>query len=176
MMLCRWEKLPEEMRTLEVYDYYVILQGRKTSLFFKRVSDIVLSFIMLIILTPLFLLLAVIIKADSPGPVFFRQVRVTQYGRTFRIHKFRTMFVGSYKGAPVTLNGDARITRVGRFIRKYKIDELCQLIDVLAGNMTLVGTRPEVPHFTEKYTPEMMATLLLPAGITCLASIYFKDE
>ena len=131
---------------------------------------------MLILLSPVFLILAVAIKIDSRGPVFYRQVRVTQYGKTFRIFKFRSMTNGADKQSQLTTKGDARITRVGKLIRKFRLDEISQLIDVLRGKMTFVGTRPEVPKFTDQYTPEMMATLLLPAGITSLASIYYKDE
>ena len=132
---------------------------------------------MLAILFPLFLILAIAIKVDSRGPVFYRQVRITQYGKRFRIFKFRTMVQNADKiGAQVTVNHDPRITRVGRFIRKCRLDEVCQLIDVLRGTMTFVGTRPEVPKYVDRYTDSMMATLLLPAGVTSLASIYYKDE
>ena len=131
---------------------------------------------LLLILSPVFLVLAIAIKIDSKGPVFYRQVRVTQYNRTFRIFKFRSMVQNADKGSQVTVSGDARVTRVGRVVRKCRLDELSQLIDVLRGKMTFVGTRPEVVKYTEKYTSEMMATLLLPAGVTSLASIYYKDE
>ena len=177
MMLKKWEKLPPEMQTEEVRAYYDILEKKKVSLFFKRMFDIVVSFIMLIILSPVFLILAIAIKIDSRGPVFYRQVRVTQYNKKFRIFKFRSMVQNADKiGTQVTVSNDSRITRVGAFIRKCRLDELCQLIDVFRGTMTFVGTRPEVPKYTEQYTPEMMATLLLPAGVTSLASIYYKDE
>ena len=131
---------------------------------------------MLIVLSPVFLILAIAIKTDSKGPVFYRQVRVTQYNKEFRIFKFRSMVEGADKGSQVTVKGDARVTKVGRFVRKSRLDEVSQLIDVFRGTMTFVGTRPEVPKYTERYTPEMMATLLLPAGVTSLASIYYKDE
>jgi lipopolysaccharide/colanic/teichoic acid biosynthesis glycosyltransferase len=132
---------------------------------------------MLVILSPFFLILAVAIKIDSRGPVFYRQERITQYGKKFRIFKFRTMVNDAdKKGAHVTTSGDTRITKVGKFIRKCRLDEISQLIDVLRGTMTFVGTRPEAVKYVEQYTPEMMATLLLPAGITSNASIYFKDE
>ena len=124
----------------------------------------------------MFVILAVAIKADSKGPVFYRQVRVTQYGKRFRIFKFRSMVKDADKGSQVTVGNDARITRMGRIMRKCRLDEICQLIDVFRGTMTFVGARPEVPKYTEQYTPEMMATLLLPAGVTSLASIYYKDE
>ena len=176
MLLKKWEQLPPEMQTDEVRKYYDILKKKQVSLFFKRIFDIVVSFLMLILLSPLFLILAIAIKIDSKGPVFYRQVRVTQYNRKFRIFKFRSMIRDADKGSLVTLDGDARVTRVGKFVRKCRLDEISQLINVLNGDMTFVGTRPEVPKYTERYTPEMMATLLLPAGITSLASILYKDE
>ena len=176
MLICKWEKLPEGMQTEEVRKYYLILRKKNFSLFFKRVFDIIASAIMLILLSPLFLILAVAIKIDSKGPVFYRQERVTQYGKRFRIFKFRSMVVDADKGSQVTVNHDSRITKVGKFIRKCRLDEVCQLIDIFRGTMTFVGTRPEVPKYVEKYTPEMTATLLLPAGVTSLASIYYKDE
>ena len=176
MLLKKWEQLPPEMQTDEVRKYYEILKKKQVSLFFKRMFDIAVSSIMLIILSPVFLILAIAIKIDSKGPVFYRQVRVTQYNRKFRIFKFRSMIRDADKGSLVTLDGDARVTRVGKFVRKCRLDEISQLINVLNGDMTFVGTRPEVPKYTERYTPEMMATLLLPAGITSLASILYKDE
>ncbi|MBE5749321.1 MAG: sugar transferase [Clostridiales bacterium] len=176
-MLRRWEKLPQEMQTEEVRKYYDVLKKKKCGLFFKRVFDIVVSALMLIVLSPVFLILAIAIKIDSKGPVFYRQVRVTKYGKQFRIFKFRSMINNADKiGAQVTVNNDARITKVGKFIRKCRLDEICQLIDVFRGTMTFVGTRPEVPKYVDKYTPEMMATLLLPAGVTSLSSILYKDE
>lgn len=176
-MLCKWENLPEFMQIEEVRPYYDALRRKRFSLFLKRVFDVVASAIMLVLLSPLFLILAIAVKIDSPGPVFFRQERVTQYGRHFRIFKFRSMVQNAdKKGFLVTIGGDSRITRVGRFIRKYRLDEISQLIDVLRGTMTFVGTRPEVPKYVEKYTSEMLATLLLPAGVTSLASIKFKEE
>ena len=177
MILKNWEALPENLRTQQVRPYYEVLRKKKTALFFKRVFDIVASAILLVILLPVFLVLAVAIKLDSPGPVFYRQVRVTQYGKEFRIFKFRSMVTNADKiGTQVTVGNDSRITRVGKLIRKYRLDEICQLIDILRGTMTFVGTRPEVPRYVEKYTPEMMATLLLPAGVTSEASIFYKDE
>ena len=177
MILKKWEDLPESLKTEAVRPYYDLLSRRRGSLLLKRCFDIVVSALMLLVLSPLFLVLAVAIKLDSPGPVFYRQVRVTQYGRQFRIFKFRSMVHGADKrGTLVTVSGDSRITRVGHFIRNCRLDELCQLIDVLRGTMTFVGTRPEVPRYVAAYTPEMMATLLLPAGITSRASIEYKDE
>ena len=177
MMLKRWEDLPPMMQTEAVRPYYELLAKKKTSLLFKRIFDVLVSALMLILLSPVFLVLAIAIKLDSPGTVFYRQVRVTQYGKEFRIFKFRSMVSNADKiGSQVTVSGDSRITRVGKLIRKCRLDELCQLIDVFRGTMTFVGTRPEVPKYVSAYTPEMMATLLLPAGVTSLASILYKDE
>ena len=177
MILKKWEDLPDKLRTDAVRPYYDILAKRRGSLLLKRCFDIVVSAVMLLVLSPVFLVLAIAIKLDSPGPVFYRQVRVTQYGREFRIFKFRSMVSDANKrGSLVTVSGDSRITRVGKFIRKCRLDEVCQLIDVLRGTMTFVGTRPEVPKYVAAYTPEMLATLLLPAGVTSEASIEYKDE
>ena len=177
MRLIKWEKLPVEMQTEEVRKYYDILKNKRAGLFFKRLFDIFVSGLMLIILSPVFLILAVAIKIDSKGPVFYRQLRVTQYGKKFRIFKFRTMVNNADKiGTHVTVNNDSRITKVGQFIRKCRLDEVSQLIDVFRGTMTFVGTRPEAVKYVDAYTPEMMATLLLPAGVTSMASIYYKDE
>jgi len=174
--IIRWEQLPPEMQTEKVKKYYDILKKKHVSLFFKRAFDLVMSLIMLIVLSPVFVVLAVAIKIDSPGPIFYRQERVTQYGKRFRIHKFRTMVQNADKGSQITVNNDQRITRVGKFIRNCRLDEIAQLFDVIAGTLTLVGVRPESPRYVAEYTDEMMVTLLLPAGVTSLASIYYKDE
>ena len=143
----KWEKLPAEMQIEEIRPYYEALKRKSLSLVFKRVFDIVVSLILLIILSPVILILAIVIKIDSSGPVFYRQVRVTQYGRKFRIHKFRSMCDGAdKKGTLVTVGNDARVTRIGKLIRKCRLDEIAQLIDVLKGDMTFVGVRPEVPN------------------------------
>ena len=176
MKIVAWEQLPPEMQTEEVRRYYDILKKKNVSLFFKRVFDFVVSVIALVVLSPVYLILAIAIKLDSPGPVFYRQERVTQYGKRFRIHKFRTMVQNADKGSQVTVNNDSRITRVGKVIRNCRLDEIAQLIDVIQGTVTLVGVRPESPKYVASYTDEMMATLLLPAGVTSLASIYYKDE
>ena len=177
MILKKWEELPENLRTDAVRPYYDLLSKRRGSLALKRCFDVVVSAMMLLVLAPVFLVLAIAIKLDSPGPVFYRQVRVTQYGKEFRIFKFRSMVSDADKrGSLVTVSGDSRITRVGHFIRNCRLDELCQLIDIFRGTMTFVGTRPEVPKYVAAYTPEMMATLLLPAGVTSEASILYKDE
>ena len=155
MVLKKWEDLPERMRTDAVKKYYEILQKKKISLFLKRLFDVSAAVFLLIVLLPVFLALAVAIKMDSNGPVFYRQVRVTQYGRKFRIHKFRSMVEkADRKGTLVTVDEDNRITKVGRLIRRKRLDELPQLIDVLQGNMTFVGVRPEVPEYVKRYTPE----------------------
>ena len=177
MILKKWEELPKEFQTEEVKKYYNILSKKKGSLFLKRVFDVIVSLIMLIILLPVFIILGIAIKIDSKGPVFFRQERITQYGRTFRIFKFRTMVNNAEKlGTQVTVGNDSRITRVGSFIRNCRLDEISQLLNILTGDMTFVGTRPEVKKYVDHYTKKMMATLLLPAGVTSLASIYYKDE
>lgn len=177
MRMISWEKLPPQMQTEAVKPYYEILQKKQISLIFKRLFDIVVSLIMLLILSPVFLILAIAIKLDTEGPVFYRQVRVTQYGKEFRIFKFRTMVNNADKiGSQVTVGGDSRITRVGKVIRECRLDEIGQLLNILGGSMTFVGTRPEVPKYVEKYTSEMWATLLLPAGVTSEASIRYKDE
>lgn len=176
MKIITWEQLPPEMQTEEVRKYYDILYKKRTGLFFKRAFDLAASLVMLVLLSPVFLILAIAIKLDSPGPVFYRQERVTQYGKRFRIHKFRTMVQNADRGAQVTVNNDSRITRVGKLIRDFRLDEIAQLVDVISGAVTLVGVRPESPRYVAEYTDEMMATLLLPAGVTNLACIYYKDE
>ncbi|SHM47808.1 sugar transferase [Ruminococcus flavefaciens] len=177
MILRKWEELPKFMRREEVREYYDILNRKRFSLKCKRVFDIILSAIMLVILSPVFVILAVAIKLDSPGPVFYKQERVTQYGKKFRIYKFRTMVNNADKiGSQVTVSNDSRITKVGAKIRGYRLDEIGQLINVLKGEMSFVGTRPEVVKYVKGYTPEMLATLLMPAGITSEAAIRYKDE
>lgn len=177
MIQKKWQDLPNYMKNEEVKQYYDILNNKTVSLAAKRLFDFVLSFIMMIIFLPVFLIIAVVIKMDSRGPVMFRQVRVTQYGRKFRIFKFRTMVDKADKiGTQLTTNNDSRVTRVGVFLRKSRLDELPQLFNIILGDMSLVGTRPEVVKYVKEYTDEMMATLLLPAGVTSEASIRYKDE
>lgn len=177
MRLKGWNHLPDRMKTKEVRRYYNILVRHTGWFKVKRIMDIFVSSIMLVVLALPMLVIAVMIKLDSRGPVFFRQERVTQYGRIFRIYKFRTMVNNAQKlGTQVTVAGDARITRVGRMLRKYRLDEFPQIFNILAGDMTLVGTRPEVPKYVNQYTDEMYATLLLPAGLTSRTSIAYKDE
>lgn len=177
MLLRKWDKLPEQMQTPEVRKYYDILAKKQASMLLKRLFDILVSAIMLIILSPVLLGLAIAVAVDSPGGVFYRQIRVTSYGREFRIHKFRTMVANADQiGAQITVGEDPRITRVGTKLRGLRLDELPQLIDVFCGNMSFVGTRPEVPKYVAQYAPEMWATLLMPAGVTSKASIQYKDE
>ena len=173
----KWEELPEFMRIPEVRPYWEVLNRKKTQLILKRVVDIVLSLLMIVLLSVPMIVVAVLIRVDSPGPVFFRQARVTSYGKHFMIHKFRTMVDNAQSlGSTVTVKGDSRITRVGQTLRKLRIDELPQLFDVLSGDMSFVGTRPEAVKYVEMYRPEYLATLLMPAGITSAASIRYKDE
>lgn len=176
-MLKAWEELPDYMRVPEVRPYYDILKERKLSLLVKRVFDFVAAVILLLILAIPMAVIAVCVKADSEGPVFYRQERVTTYGKHFRIHKFRTMVSNAERiGSTVTVSNDSRITRVGSKLRRLRLDELPQVFDVLEGNMSFVGTRPEAVKYVEQYRPEYYATLLLPAGITSEASIRYKDE
>ena len=143
----------------------------------KRLFDIVASWLGLIVLSPLFLILAIWIKSDSKGPVFYRQVRVGKNNKDFRIFKFRSMRIGADKGSLVTIGGhDPRVTRSGYFIRKFKFDELPQLINVFIGDMSLVGPRPEVRHYVDYWSPEQMHVLDVQPGITDPASIKFRNE
>lgn len=177
MRLKKWEDLPEFMRVDEVKPYYLILEKKKNSLVFKRVFDIIMSVILIVLFSPVMLLISLLIKFDSQGPIIYKQVRITQYGRRFKVYKFRTMVNDADKiGAHVTTQNDSRITRVGKKIRDSRLDEFPQLFNVLKGDMSFVGTRPEAVKYFEHYTDEMKATLLLPAGITSMASIMFKDE
>lgn len=177
MILKKYGQLPQEMQNEEVKRFYDIISKKKIQLLLKRIFDIICSIILLIILSPVFLILAILIKLDSKGPIFYRQERVTTYGRTFRIFKFRTMVQNADKiGSLVTIGEDPRITKVGAKIRKCRLDEIPQLINILIGDMSFVGTRPEVKKYTNLYTNEMKATLLMPAGVTSRASIEYKDE
>lgn len=176
-MLKNWNELPKYMRTDEVRPYYDLLQKKRLSLFFKRVFDIVVSLIMIILCSPILLIISILIVKDSKGGVFYRQERVTQYGRVFRIFKFRTMVKNADQiGTQVTVSNDSRITKIGSKLRNCRLDELPQLFNIFIGDMTFVGTRPESVHYVKSYTNEMYATLLLPAGVTSEASIEYKDE
>ncbi|MBK6088063.1 sugar transferase [Ruminococcus difficilis] len=177
MILLPFEKLPRKLQCDEVKKYYEILDKKRPSLVMKRVMDIILSLIMIVLLILPMAVIAIIIKLTSKGPVLYKQMRVTTNNRRFKIWKFRTMTVGAdQKGALVTSANDNRVTGIGKTLRKFRLDELPQVFHVLSGKMSFVGTRPEVVKYVERYTPEMMATLLMPAGITSLASIRFKDE
>ena len=176
-MLRDWEKLPFYMKTEAVRPYYDSLKKKRWSLLLKRGFDFTVSLAMLIVSSPLFIFISLFIVKDSKGGIFYRQERVTQYGRKFKIFKFRTMVADADKiGSQVTVQNDCRITKVGQTLRKYRLDELPQLINILLGDMSFVGTRPESTYYVKKYTPEMFATLLLPAGVTSEASIRYKDE
>jgi len=173
----KWEALPEEMQNEKVKPYYDMLCHKTGSIVLKRIFDIIVGLIILIIVMPFMIIIAVWIKCDSKGKVFFKQKRVTKYGRVFNIIKFRTMVSDAEKlGTQVTVSNDSRVTGAGKFLRKCRLDELPQLFNVLKGDMSFVGTRPEVQRYVDRYTDEMYATLLMPAGITSLASIKFKDE
>ena len=177
MIWLDWDKLPKYIQTEEVRPYYDILAKKKFQLELKRAFDFMVALIMMIFLALPMLFIAIWIKLDSKGPVFYRQERVTTYGRKFRIHKFRTMVSNADKiGTAVTVGNDSRITKVGSKLRHLRLDELPQLIDVLNGDMSFVGTRPEAVKYVKKYRPEYYATLLMPAGITSEASIRYKDE
>lgn len=177
MILRKWEDLPENMKNESVRPYYELLYKKRHGLLAKRIFDIIVAVLSFILLSPIFVILSLAIKMDSKGPVMFRQTRVTQYGKRFRIFKFRTMVNNAEKiGTQVTTNNDIRITRVGKFLRKLRLDEIPQLFNIILGDMSFVGTRPEVVKFVEKYTDEMLATLILPAGVTSKASIQYKDE
>lgn len=177
MILCKWDNLPDNMRIKEVRPYYDILAKKKGQLLLKRIFDFVVALIMLIVLCIPIAIISVWIKLDSEGSVFYRQERVTTNGKHFRIHKFRTMVSNADKiGTQVTVGNDSRITKAGKKLRNIRLDELPQLIDVLQGTMSFVGTRPEAVKYVEQYKPEYMATLLMPAGITSEASIRYKDE
>ncbi len=172
-----WNKLPEHIRCGEVWPYYEELKKHRTALLIKRGMDIIIALLLLLLLSPVMLVISLLVLFTSPGGILFCQRRVTTYGRVFKIYKFRTMIKNAERfGGQVTAAGDARITRAGRFLRKVRLDELPQLVNILKGDMTIVGTRPEVEKYVSAYQKEMLATLLLPAGVTSEASIAYKDE
>lgn len=176
-MLKKWEDLPDSIKNDEVRPYYDSLKRKKASLIVKRLFDLIGGLVLLCILAIPMLIIAAMIKLDSEGPVFYRQERITTYGKHFRIHKFRTMVNNADRiGSAVTVGNDSRITKVGAALRGCRLDELPQVFDLISGNMSFVGTRPEAVKYVERYKPEYMATLLLPAGITSEASIRYKDE
>lgn len=177
MVLKKWEDLPDFMKIEEVRPYYEVLEKKKLSVFFKRAVDLVGGVALFVLLAIPMVIIAVMIKLDSEGPVLYRQERITTYGKHFKIHKFRTMVSNADKiGTAVTVGNDSRITRVGAKLRRCRLDELPQVFDLISGDMSFVGTRPEAVKYVEKYKPEYYATLLLPAGITSEASIRYKDE
>ena len=176
-MFKMWEELPEFMRTPEVRPYWEKLNKKRFQLGLKRAFDLCIGSAVLVIAAVPMAVIAVAIKLDSKGPVLYRQERVTTYGKKFKIHKFRTMVSNADKiGTAVTVSGDDRITKVGKKLRNFRLDELPQVFDVLSGDMSFVGTRPEVVKYVKAYTPEFYATLLMPAGITSEASIRYKHE
>ncbi|MBO7426489.1 MAG: sugar transferase [Clostridiales bacterium] len=176
-MLKNWNDLPEYMRVPEVKPYYDSLKKKGFQRGCKRVFDVFTAIILLVLLALPMIIIAILIKCDSKGPVFYRQERITRYGKHYRIHKFRTMVNNADKiGSAVTVGNDSRITKIGSKLRGCRLDELPQVLDILSGNMSFVGTRPEAVKYVEKYQPEYYATLLMPAGITSEASIRYKDE
>lgn len=177
MILRQWEKLPEALKNESTRHYYEILSRKKFDILLKRLFDFIVAGIFLVLLLPFFVIIAILVKFTSKGPILYKQERVTTYGKTFKIFKFRTMIENADKiGSLVTLDNDKRITKVGRFLRRVRLDELPQLFNILLGQMSFVGTRPEVQKYVDCYSEEMLSTLLMPAGVTSLASISFKDE
>lgn len=177
MRLCNWDDLPLEMKNQSVRGYFDILERKGFELFLKRVFDLLAALTTFIVLFPLMIVLSIAVKVDSKGPVIFCQERVTQYGKRFKIYKFRSMVPNAESiGPSITPNNDNRVTRIGYFLRRHRLDEFPQLLNIIKGDMTFVGTRPEVARYVEKYTDEMKATLLLPAGATSEASIMYKGE
>lgn len=175
--MMKWENLPNNMQNEAVRPYFDILKDKKSALIFKRIFDIFASSVLIVLSSPVLLFLAIWIKLDSKGPVLYKSERVTKFGKTFKILKFRTMVVDAdKKGSLITVSGDTRITKVGAKIRRLRLDELPQLFNVFVGQMSFVGTRPEVRRYVDCYTDEMLATLLLPAGVTSPASILYRDE
>lgn len=177
MVLRKWEDIPSALKNERTRHYYEILSRKKFDLFLKRVFDFIVAVFLLVLLAPVFVVVAILVKLTSSGPILYKQERVTTYGRVFRIYKFRTMVENADKmGSLVTLDNDIRVTKVGRFLRRFRLDEIPQLFNIILGQMSFVGTRPEVKKYVEAYSDEMFATLLMPAGVTSLASISFRDE
>ena len=177
MLLKEWDKIPAVLQNDAVLEYYDLLKNKTSNLIIKRVFDILFSLLFIVVFSPVFLIIGIAVAVSSGFPIIYKQSRVTQYNKEFKVFKFRTMVKNADKrGSLVTVDNDSRITKIGSFLRRYRLDELPQIFNVLGGSMTLVGTRPEVREYVDDYTDEMMATLLLPAGITSLASIEFKDE
>lgn len=177
MGLRKWDTLPEFMKTPDIRPYWEILWRRRGQLVIKRCFDLVVALILFVVLAIPMAIIAILIKAEDGGDVLYRQERVTSYGKRFKIHKFRTMVSNADKiGTSLTTKDDARITSVGLKLRRLRLDELPQIFDVIEGNMSFVGTRPEAVKYVERYKSEWNATLLLPAGITSECSIRYKDE
>lgn len=177
MILCPFDKLPKDFQNNDVKIFYNKLKHKKTNLILKKTFDIILSFSLIILFLPLFLIISIVVKLTSKGRIFYLQERVTTCKKTFKIIKFRTMIENADKmGSLLTVNNDARITKVGEFLRKTRLDEIPQLFNILKGEMSFVGARPEVPKYVDKYSDQMKSTLLMPAGVTSLASINFKNE
>ncbi len=176
-MLTKWENLPDNFKTDVVKEYYDVLKKKQIQLVFKRIFDILFSLVFIAVLLPFLLIISVLVVIDSGFPIIYLQERVTKDGMKFKIFKFRTMVNNADKiGSLVTTHNDNRITKIGGFLRKYRLDELPQIFNILFGSMSFVGTRPEVQKYVDAYSDEMFATLLLPAGVTSIASIEYKDE
>jgi lipopolysaccharide/colanic/teichoic acid biosynthesis glycosyltransferase len=172
-----YSSLPDNFHTELIKSYCDYLAKKQVALFFKRVFDIFTSFIFIVLLFIPMFVVAILVKTTSKGPVLYKQVRVTRYGKDFKILKFRTMVNNADKKGPsITILNDSRVTKVGKFLRKIRFDETPQLFNVIKGEMSFVGPRPEVPTYVEHYSNEMNITLLMKAGITCPASIAFRDE
>ncbi len=177
MLLTKWDRLPKNFQCEEVKKYYDILSHKKFQLLVKRILDVIFSIIFIILLMLPMIVIAVMIKTTSEGEVIFKQERVTTDGRIFKILKFRTMYTNHMTNEyQITIKNDSRITPIGHKLRKFRLDELPQLFNVLKGDMSFVGTRPEVMKYVKEYTPEMYASLLMPAGITSYTCILYKDE
>lgn len=176
-MLTKWEKLPDNFKTDVVKEFYNVLKKKQIQLILKRVFDVLFSLVFATVLLPFLFIISVLVVIDSGFPILYLQERVTKNGKKFKIFKFRTMVNNADKiGSLVTTNNDNRITKIGGFLRKYRLDELPQIFNILFGSMSFVGTRPEVQKYVDAYSNQMLATLLLPAGVTSTASIEYKDE
>ena len=169
------QKLHQNTENKTIIDCVEVLNNKKATLLLKRLFDIILSISLFAILILPMVVCSVVIAIGNDGPIFFKQKRIGQFGKEFNIIKFRTMTVNN-AGSEITANNDKRVTKVGKFLRKFRLDELPQLINVLFGDMSFVGPRPEVPCFVDKYNEDWLATLLVKPGITCDSSIYFADE
>ncbi len=177
LVLRKWEDIPSALKNERTRHYYEVLSRKKFNLFLKRVFDFIVALFLLVLLAPVFVVVAILVKLTSVGPILYKQERVTTYGQIFRIYKFRTMVENADKmGSLVTLDNDTRVTKVGRFLRRFRLDEIPQLFNIILGQMSFVGTRPEVKKYVDAYSDEMLATLFMPAGVTSLASISFRDE